>query len=255
MTERRVLRPGQTTARIHIGCAGWSLPAQVATPFPAGASHLERYAAIFDCVEINSSFYRPHRAQTYVRWADAVPEAFRFSVKLPRTISHERKLHDPRHEVLAFLSQVAGLGPKLGCLLLQLPPSLVFDEPVADAFFTLLGHHTQVPLVCEPRHRSWAEHGARALMRAHQVIQVQADPSPVPKPENAHAHTQYLRLHGSPRMYRSAYGPMMLEALAGALSDELAAGTRTWVIFDNTASGAAIPDALALKSALDLGRG
>jgi uncharacterized protein YecE (DUF72 family) len=71
---------------IRIGCAGWSLPRVEQERFPAAGSHLERYASVFDAVEINSSFHRPHRPATYARWAAAVPSSFRFSVKLPKTI-------------------------------------------------------------------------------------------------------------------------------------------------------------------------
>jgi hypothetical protein len=82
----------KTTAAVRIGTAGWSIPTEHAAPFPALGSHLERYAAVFDAVEINSSFYRPHRPATYERWAASVPEGFRFAVKVPKAITHERRL-------------------------------------------------------------------------------------------------------------------------------------------------------------------
>ena len=77
---------------IRIGCAGWNLPKAHADAFPPEGSHLERYAGVFDSVEINSSFYRSHRAQTYARWAASVPPTFRFAVKLPCTITHAHRL-------------------------------------------------------------------------------------------------------------------------------------------------------------------
>jgi uncharacterized protein YecE (DUF72 family) len=74
---------------IFIGCAGWSLGREYWPQFPAEGTHLQRYAARFNGAEINSSFYRPHRRQTYERWADSVPEGFRFSVKVPKqTVRH-----------------------------------------------------------------------------------------------------------------------------------------------------------------------
>ena len=73
---------------IRIGTAGWSIPKEHAGAFPVEGSHLERYGAVLDAVEINSSFYRPHRRATYERWAGAVPEHFRFAVKVPRAITH-----------------------------------------------------------------------------------------------------------------------------------------------------------------------
>src|ERR1044071_6345908 len=119
---------------INVGCAGWSLPKAMADRFPATGSHLARYAARFPAVEINSSFYRPHRPATYARLAASVPPGFRFSVKLPRAITHERRLVGPSPRLDAFLAEATALGPALGCLLVQLPPSLAFDAPTADAF-------------------------------------------------------------------------------------------------------------------------
>ena len=72
----------------RIGCAGWSIHKDAAAAFPVEGSHLERYARVFPAVEINSSFYRPHKPETYARWADSVPDGFRFAVKVPRAITH-----------------------------------------------------------------------------------------------------------------------------------------------------------------------
>src|SRR5690242_14468228 len=114
-----------------IGTAGWSLPREEQPHFPAEGTHLQRYAAVLPAVEINSSFYRPHRESTYARWAASVPASFRFAVKIPRAITHERKLADAADALDAFLPGPAALGAALGCLLVQLPPSLALDEPVA----------------------------------------------------------------------------------------------------------------------------
>jgi uncharacterized protein YecE (DUF72 family) len=73
---------------IRPGCAGWALPPGVDPRFAGARSHLERYSRVFPVTEINSSFHRPHRDSTYARWADATPEGFRFSVKIPKTITH-----------------------------------------------------------------------------------------------------------------------------------------------------------------------
>ncbi|WP_408901606.1 DUF72 domain-containing protein, partial [Pararoseomonas indoligenes] len=77
---------------VQIGTAGWSIPKQHAGEFDADGSHLERYARRLPAVEINSSFYRPHRPATYERWAASTPESFRFSAKVPRTITHDCRL-------------------------------------------------------------------------------------------------------------------------------------------------------------------
>jgi uncharacterized protein YecE (DUF72 family) len=77
---------------IHIGTAAWTIPRQFAEHFPRDGSGLERYAARFTAVEINPTFHRSHQAHIFARWADAVPDGFRFAVKMPKTISHELRL-------------------------------------------------------------------------------------------------------------------------------------------------------------------
>ena len=123
---------------IHIGCAGWSIPSTQTAAFGDGTSHLARYSTRFDAVEINSSFYRPHRPTTYRRWAASVPDGFQFAVKVPRTITHEHRLAESDHLLDAFLGQCGELGAALGLLLLQLPPSLKFDERVVSEFLSAL---------------------------------------------------------------------------------------------------------------------
>src|SRR3954465_6896167 len=112
----------------RVGTAGWSIPTAAADRFPAEGSSLERYAAVFDAVEINSSFHRPHRRATYERWAQSVPADFRFSVKLPRTITHDAALAGCEALLNRFADEVSGLGDKLGALLVQLPPTSALER-------------------------------------------------------------------------------------------------------------------------------
>src|ERR1041385_3776235 len=107
----------------YIGCAGWSIPTAHARLFGDGDSMLSRYATRFNAVEINSCFYRPHQPKTYQRWAESVPADFRFSVKIPKLISHELALRRSGDALSRFFDEVAGLGSKLAGALLQLPPS------------------------------------------------------------------------------------------------------------------------------------
>src|SRR3569832_1232375 len=107
-------------AVITIGTAGWSVTRTAAAAFPASGTHLHRYAQILNGVEINSSFYRSHRPQTYARWAASTPTAFRFAVKLPRTITHEARLHDVRVQLTAFLTEETTQTDKHDELLVQL---------------------------------------------------------------------------------------------------------------------------------------
>src|SRR5687767_11695014 len=123
---------------IRIGTAGWSIPRASAFRFQAQGTHLERYARVLRCAEINSSFYRPHTAATYAKWRQSTPPDFRFAVKMPRLITHERKLQDAHEPLLAFLAQTDGLAEKRGPVLVQLPPSLSFEGAVVTQFLDVL---------------------------------------------------------------------------------------------------------------------
>lgn len=236
---------------IFVGTAGWAIGTAAAPSFPADGSSLERYASVFSAVEINSSFHRPHRAATWHRWREAVPDHFQFSVKLPKTISHEQKLVGCKDAVSLFLDQVHELGDKLAVLLLQLPPKLIFDARIAEHFLADLQSRCSTPIVCEPRHSSWFSEDADGLMRAMGVARVAADPArhpdaPVP---GGWRGLSYYRLHGSPIMYRSSYADRIAD-YAEQVQGQGGKGQSTWCIFDNTASSAAVSDALRLISFL-----
>lgn len=236
---------------ILVGTAGWSLPAEWQGGFPAEGTHLQRYAARFGVAEINSSFHRSHRAATWAKWAESVPAEFRFSAKLPKTITHTARLVDADEPLTRFLDEAAGLGKRLACLLVQLPPSLEFDAGVAKAFFAAFRGRTSLLAACEPRHASWFGAEADALLSGFGIARVAADPAKVPEAAEPGGWQglAYHRLHGSPRVYYSAYDDAYLAALAKCLRDD-AERAETWCIFDNTASGAAVGNALALLERL-----
>jgi uncharacterized protein YecE (DUF72 family) len=234
---------------VVVGCAGWTVPRAHQAGFPNAGSHLERYASRFNAVEINSSFYRPHRPATYFRWAATVPPGFRFSVKLPKAITHERRLVDSREPLCEFLAGATQLGDRLGCVLVQLPPSLQFKGQTARAFFAELRRQTDIPAVCEPRHPTWFTARAAELLVEFRVAGVAADPAPVPQAAQPYAckRIAYFRLHGSPRMYYSAYTADNLDDLARRLRQAAGKASQVWCIFDNTALGSATANALALQ--------
>jgi len=240
---------------ITIGTAGWSIPRAVAQRFPGEGTHLERYARVLSGAEINTSFFRSHAFATYQKWAALTPRGFRFAVKLPQAITHAGRLRRARVPLEKFLGEVAGLGFKLGPLLVQLPPSLAFETRPVRNFFTLLRDRHGGAVVCEPRHQSWFTPRADALLAAHQIGRVAADPALCPAAAqpggwlgpagDGAGAAVYFRLHGSPRRYWSAYTPEQLREWAGAMRS-VARGADTWCIFDNTAAGAAIENALRL---------
>jgi uncharacterized protein YecE (DUF72 family) len=249
------IRAVESPAPPRVGCAGWSLPRALWPRFPQEGSHLERYALRFDAAEIDTSFYRPHRRETYARWAGSTPAHFRFAVKLPKAITHELKLAGAMPAFDEFAAQVGGLGDKLGCLLVQLPPSLAFDAVVVRRFLAALRERHRGAVALEPRHASWFAPEPEKLLARFEVARVLADPV---LHEQAAAPggwpgLVYLRLHGSPRRYWSAYDDALLDRLAQRLRRAREEGVPCWCIFDNTAGGEAVSNALTLAGLVRAG--
>ena len=216
---------------------------------------MQRYAAGLPAVEINSSFYRPHRPATYARWAESVPPPFRFSVKIPKAITHEGLLVHPEHKLDAFLHEANALSDKLGCLLIQLPPSLAFDAPTARRFFAALRERYAGAAVLEPRHMSWAAPECEELLQTFHIARVAADPPRLPdgSAPRGWRGLAYYRLHGSPRVYFSSYSDAYLDALSISIAAVARAGSPVWCIFDNTGLGAATLNAIDLFDRLESG--
>ena len=271
----------------RIGTAGWAIPRSESHRFPGADPHLARYARILPCTEINATFYRQPRPGTLARWRESVPSTFRFAVKAPKAITHTARLAITPADLAAFYDSLQPLGPTLGPVLFQLPPSLAFDELLATAFFTDLRHLTDHPAVLEPRHPTWFTPAADTLLRHFRIARAAADPAKAPGADlpGGHPGLVYFRLHGSPRTYHSTYTPEYLASLAAKLlalppatpppatpppdspAPETPAPNRTssrshpvpttapqppelWCIFDNTASGAAASNALTLQNLL-----
>ena len=240
----------------RIGCAGWSIPKLHASSFEPDGSHLERYARAFACVEINSSFYRPHRRSTWERWARSVPDDFRFAVKAPKAATHTAKLANCGAVLQEFFEQIGGLGKRLGTVLFQLPPKLAYDESIAREFFHTMRELHLGAVVLEPRHASWFTVPASRLLVEFEIARVAADPLPkgavgvTPAGEpGGWPGLRYWRLHGSPRVYWSGYEAEFLHRLVERVAEENRKA-EIWIIFDNTAQGEATRNALELKAML-----
>lgn len=231
-----------------IGTAGWAISAGERTTFPSDGTALQRYASVLPCVEVNSSFHRPHRRSTWERWAASVPDGFRFAVKIPKEVSHVQRLASPSERLEQFFQEVAGLGDKLAVVLLQLPPSFAFDAGLLCSFLNVAFSMTDAQIVCEPRHESWFSLKADTLLDERQIARVAADPamSAVAAAPGGWRGLSYRRLHGSPVMYRSSYGEERLQAYADMMAADRRSGRPSWCMFDNTASSAALGDALEL---------
>lgn len=234
-----------------VGTAGWSISHNSGVALPESGTGLTKYASLFGATEINSTFYRRHRASTFERWRASVPEGFRFSVKLPRSITHEAGLASPGEALREFFDDVRPLGDKLGPILVQLPASADFELRCVRAFFRILRGLHGGCVACEPRNPSWYTQAATRVFCDYDIARVVADP---PRPADAHElagvmSLRYFRWHGSPVIYRSSYDDGRLESIAARIAQERGAGS-VWCIFDNTASGAAASDALRTVSLL-----
>lgn len=234
--------------KVRVGTAGWAIPAGVRDHFPVAGGGLERYAARLGAVEINSTFYRRHRVSTFERWAAATPADFRFAVKAPREITHRRKLENCEDLLADLAADLRGLGDRLGPVLIQTPPGLAFDDIRTGAFLDACEALLEASIVLEPRHASWFTTSADQWLASRRVARVAADPAPAPGAglPGGFGALVYFRLHGSPDMYRSAYERDWLQTILKRVRAAGAVGAERWVIFDNTASGAAAADALAL---------
>ena len=173
-------------------------------------------------------------------------------MKIPKAISHTQRLVGVTELLDAFVDQIAGLGEKLAVVLLQLPPSFAFDHAIAADFLNELRRRLPeaMGVACEPRHASWFSAEADGCLVEHCTARVVADPVLVAGGEQPSGWPglRYFRLHGAPRVYYSSYGEPQLQALGQTLSER--SGADNWCIFDNTASGAATGNALALQAIL-----
>lgn len=226
------------------------MPRELQGQFSADGSHLTRYAAVFNGTEINSSFHRKHRASTYLRWSASVPDHFRFSVKMPKLITHVKRLTGSDDALHAFLDETAALGERLACLLIQLPPTFAFVPTDVEPFLQTLRKCYNGNVALEPRHESWFSPETTKILERYQIARVAADPARVPQAAEPGGWNglAYWRLHGSPRVYRSSYADADLTGLGVKIQSAVRFARTVWCIFDNTASGAATADGLTMQA-------
>jgi len=230
---------------ILIGTAGWSLPKQFSqekTP------QLQIYSHILSCVEINSTFYKDPMKKTLEKWKNLTAENFSFSLKLHQKFTHLCDLNPPAGELKKTLKLYKTLGDKLGCVLLQFPPKMIFQEKKMARFYSLIRQAYEGAVVIEPRNETWLCKESVALMKEFSISKVIADPEKCPGKKYNFSGLKYFRLHGAPVIYRSSYSEKYLRELALEIQDGKQAGKQdVWVIFDNTASGAGLLNALSLN--------
>jgi len=235
---------------VHVGCSGWVYRHWKGQFYPKGLAQkrwFEHYSAEFDTVEINASFYRLPRPETVDGWRDKAPPGFRYAVKVNRFITHMKKLIDCSEAIDEFITLARRLGPTLGPLLYQLPPSLKRNDERLDSFLARLP--TELEHVVEFRNGDWYADDVLALLDAHGVGFVVHDLIGLASPRWASGRTAYVRFHGTSGKYRGRYTGKQIAHWANWLRDQRAAGRTGWAFFNNDIGGDAIEDARALRDA------
>ncbi len=237
---------------IVVGTSGWQYRDWRGDFYPAGLPQrgwLAHYAARFATVEVNNAFYRLPERDTFVRWREqTAAEPFCFAVKMSRYLTHVKRLVEPAEPVARFLDRAAGLGDRLGPVLLQLPPTLRAD---ADLLGTALAQFpTEVRVAVEPRHDSWWQPEIEAVLRQYRAALVWADRRGRPTgPLWRTAEWGYLRLHEGTATPRPGYGRAALASWLRRIEDTYGHDPEVYVYFNNDPGGAAIRDATTLARA------
>lgn len=206
------------------------------------ARWLEHYAGTFATVEVNNTFYRLPAASTFTSWAERTPDDFVVTVKASRYLTHVKRLRDPEEPVARLMAAAAGLGRKLGVVLLQLPPDL--PARVEDLERTLRTFPDHVRLAVEPRHGSWFCDELRAVLERHGAALCLADRRSRPvTPLWRTAGWGYLRMHEGRGAGAPCYGRTALRSWAERLAALFGPGDDVYVYFNNDPRGCAVRDA------------
>jgi uncharacterized protein YecE (DUF72 family) len=241
---------------IHLGTSGWQYAHWRGLFYPVGLPQrrwLEHYTESFATVEVNNAFYRLPERTTFAGWRERTPPEFVVAVKMSRYLTHIRRLRDPAEPVARFLDHAAGLGAKLGPVLIQLPPTLRADPEALDA--VLARFPSRVRVAVEPRHESWWTSAVRDVLSARGAALCWADRGGRPiTPTWRTADFGYLRLHEGRARPRPRYGSRALRSWAERVADTYDHREDVFAYFNNDGGAAAIVDAVAFaKGAAKLG--
>ena len=232
---------------VLIGTSGWQYrhwKGRLYPPRLPQKAWLEHYAARFATVEVNATFYRLPAPGTAEAWAARVPGDFVFAVKVSRYLTHIRRLRDPAEPVGRFMAVAEALGPRLGPVLMQLPPTMRADLDALDA--TLRMFPSGVRVAVEPRHESWFAAELYALLERRGAALCWAD-RPRWRPDHVRtADWGYLRLHEGRATPRPCYGRDALAAWAGRIAERFGPGDDVFVFTNNDPEGCAVRDARVL---------
>lgn len=244
---------GGRMGQLRIGTSGWTYSDWRHVLYPAGVptgKWLEYYAAQFDTVEFNGSFYRWPREEAFARYRDRLPDGFEFSVKAPRGLSHARKLRDPEVWVDRITRCWQVLGNRAGVLLFQLPPDFERDDARLAHVLDLLPETIRVAV--EFRHASWNDPEIFALLARHNAAYCVMSGAQLPCILEATSDFVYVRLHGPDQhtLYAGSYPDEDLRWWAERIREWLAGGRDVYAYFNNDGGGAAVNNARRLRELL-----
>jgi uncharacterized protein YecE (DUF72 family) len=236
---------------LYIGCSGFYNNDWKGSLYPENApskDFLTLYSQVFNSVEINSTFYRKPTAKTLSKWYDETPDSFRFFIKIPKVISHEKRLKDSRQEISEFCEHIkTHLKEKLSGFLYQFPPS--FRKSQENIDLILAGLDFNYLNVIEFRHDSWWYEEIFTLLKDNNIV-FSGVSFPGNLPEEMiinHPDILYYRLHGKPVLYKSEYSSEFIDKLAEKINHS---ERKSFIFFNNTWGTAAIKNSLYLKEIL-----
>jgi uncharacterized protein YecE (DUF72 family) len=239
-----VIRSG----RARIGCSGWEYKHWRGDLYPAELPRtkwFEHYAARFDTVEINNSFYRLPEQETFARWGERAPRGFLYAVKGSRYLTHMKKLKDPEEPVQRLFDRMRVLGRHLGPVLYQLPPNFRRDRERLAYFLRILPK--DVRQVIEFRDPSWYTDEVSALLEKHRVARCLHDMKGSATGRERVGPFVYVRFHGAGGTYTGDYPDDRLARWAEWLAEQRRAGIDVYAYFNNDVGGYAPRNAVTLR--------
>lgn len=238
------------TGKIHIGTSGWSYKHWRERFYPVElkpVEYLAYYAEHFRTSEINTSFYHLPKPSTVEKWTETVNTCFRFCPKISRYITHIKKLNDPEETLPRFFEIFDPIRKHLGPILIQLPPALGFHEEKVSHFFEVLKQYKGYTFALEPRHDTWLEDNAIALLEKYRIAFVIAESGKRwPYGEFVTAKHIYVRFHGPDGSYAKSYDDKTLKKYAKMMLEWQEDGHTVWVFFNNDGNAYAIENARTL---------
>lgn len=238
---------------VFVGTSGWQYKHWRRTFYPEGVAQarwLEYYAERFQIVELNNSFYRLPPRETFEKWALRTPDDFIVAAKMSRYLTHIKKLKEPEEPVQRFLEHAAGLGRKLGPVLIQLPPTLQADPEALDD--TLGRFPKSIRVAVEFRHDSWWNDDVKSILETHAAALCLADR--YSKPFSALWRTTdwtFLRFHEGEATPHPCYGRSAIESWVRRLVDGWGADADMYVFFNNDPRACALRDARVFAAAAE----